>query len=138
MMFMISGEMRMMTCMTISSTNTEFKKEIGEIWLMKVAFIDDPSQFKVRPVVIVSEHEVFELEIQAAPITTQNSRDNYDVVIEDWEEAGLRAPSIARTFKAFPTVKGLLRRPLGKLTDEDLHKVLFACKRKYSIPGLVD
>ncbi|PGX99920.1 hypothetical protein COE15_14690 [Bacillus cereus] len=135
---MISGKARKMTCMTTSSNEPNFTKCIGEIWLMKVAFIEDPSRFKPRPVVIASENEVYPLEIQATPITTQGTRDPYDIKIEDWREAGLRAPSVARTFKTFPTVKGKLIRPLGKLTPEDLHKILLACQRKHNIPGLVD
>ncbi|PGO25295.1 hypothetical protein CN982_22110 [Bacillus cereus] len=136
---MISGKARKMTCMTtFSANNQDFTKSIGEIWLMKVAFIDNPSQVKVRPVVMVSENEVYELEIQVTPITTQATRDPYDVKIEDWRGAGLRAPSVARTFKTFPTVKGKLIKPLGKLASEDLHKILLACQRKHNIPGLVD
>ncbi|WP_099355035.1 type II toxin-antitoxin system PemK/MazF family toxin [Fredinandcohnia onubensis] len=96
----------------------------GEVWIIEL-------NGKRRPVVIVSNDNVIvELDQLIATITSQMARNEFDVVIEYWEEAGLAKPSIVRCSKLNTVHFKELLFKIGKLHEHDLDRVLTAI-RKY-------
>ncbi len=63
-----------------------------------------------------------------ARVTIRAARTANDVVIEEWQEAGLLLPSIVRLDKLATLEKHLVERTLGELTHGDRGKVEEALK----------
>jgi mRNA interferase MazF len=65
-------------------------------------------------------------------VTSQQPRNQFDVVLEHWKEAGLLKPSVARTSKITSSVHGSeLKRCLGKLHNHDLEQILGMCVKLF-------
>ncbi|WP_307345968.1 type II toxin-antitoxin system PemK/MazF family toxin [Metabacillus malikii] len=80
---------------------------------------------KRRPVVIVSnDNVVVELDHIIATVSSQQTRNDFDVAIEYWEEAGLDKPSIVRCSKLNTVHFKELLFKIGKLHEHDLERVL--------------
>jgi mRNA interferase MazF len=94
----------------------------GEVWTVEL-------NGKRRPVVIVSnDNVVVELDHLIATVTSQQVRNEFDVVIEYWEEAGLEKPSIVRCSKLNTVHFKELLFKIGKLHEHDLERVLIAIR----------
>lgn len=91
----------------------------GDIWLCF-------DGMKNRPVVIVGNQELLAVELDhiVARVTSQNPRNQFDVVIEEWEKAGLNKASVVRCAKINTVHHRELKFKIGKLEDSDLSKVL--------------
>lgn len=90
----------------------------GEIWIVEV-------NGKRRPVVIVSNDNVIvELDHMILTVTSQQVRNKFDIVIENWKESGLDKPSVVRCSKINTVHYKELLFKIGKLCDDDLEKVL--------------
>ena len=74
------------------------KVKQGEVWLAAVVF-KDSRQSKQRPVVIVGNELALDIDVIVSPVTSQEPRNEFDIVLEHWEEVGLLKPSVARTSK---------------------------------------
>jgi len=80
---------------------------------------------KIRPVLIISDGLGLDFsDVNIARISSQNPRYEYDVQIKDWQEAGLKQPSIVRCSKMKPIPIGKIGIKLGDLSDEDLEAVM--------------
>jgi len=90
----------------------------GEIWLAEV-------ENKRRPVAVIDkETMVVEIDRVVASVTSQPPRNEYDIVINHWQEAGLDKPSIVRCSKINTLHHNELFFKVGKLHDDDLAAVL--------------
>ncbi len=90
----------------------------GEVWIMK-------HEGKNRPFVIVTnDYSAVELDHSIAKITSQAARDQFDIVLEDWEVAGLAKPSVVRCSKINTVLFTKLSYKIGKLSERDLNRVL--------------
>lgn len=90
----------------------------GEVWTVEI-------NGKRRPVVIVSnDNVVVELDHLIATVTSQQARNEFDVVIEYWEEAGLDKPSIVSCSKLNTVHFKELLFKIGELHEHDLDRVL--------------
>jgi len=93
------------------------KIEAGEIW---TCFEGK----KTRPVVILKEELVsLELDFNIARITSQRPRNEFDVKIQHWKEAGLDMESYVRCSKINTVHKLELKRKIGKLHEDDLNQI---------------
>ena len=106
------------------------KMRQGEVWLADVRF-KGTHQIKQRPVVIVGNELALDVDVIIAPVTSQKPRNQFDVVLEYWKEAGLLKPSVARTSKITSIHGSELKRHLGYLHNHDLESVLKKCKRLF-------
>jgi mRNA interferase MazF len=110
--------------MTFIMSN-DFKQ--GDVWLANV-LLRGSDQYKQRPVVLVGNDLAVDIDVIMAPVTSQEARNEFDIVLEYWEESGLVKPSIVRVSK-ITTIHGseLIRR-LGVLHEHDLDRVLHMCR----------
>ncbi|UNU25874.1 type II toxin-antitoxin system PemK/MazF family toxin [Microcoleus vaginatus] len=69
-----------------------------------------------------------------AKITSQITRTNFDVEIQEWQQAGLKRPSVVRLHKVNTLQKSLVERRLGILTPDDLAQVRNRVKQIWSFP----
>lgn len=71
------------------------------------------------------------VDVIIAPVTSQQPRNQFDVILEYWQESGLLKPSVVRTSK-ITSVHGFeLKRRLGKLHNHDLEQVLSMCVKLF-------
>jgi mRNA interferase MazF len=68
-------------------------------------------------------------DLLVAPVTSQAARTSYDVVLVEWQRAGLRLPSVARLEKLATVEKAAVLRRLGFLQRRDLAAVQAALRR---------
>ena len=96
----------------------------GEVWLAY-----DTRSFKKRPFIIMSDKLTgIDVDVTATPATTKKVRNEFDIEIEFWKEAGLNEPSIARCSKLHVFSYLQLVRKLGSLQESDIKKINAATK----------
>jgi mRNA interferase MazF len=93
----------------------------GEIW----SYFDYQSG-KRRPGVIISDGgtTIADIDVTIAKITSHQPRNEFDVPIEYWQEAGLIKPSVVRCSKIITLNESELLYRVGKLQEPDLKRVL--------------
>lgn len=93
------------------------KGKRGEVWFIELD--------KIRPVVIVSkENLVAEVDHLIATVTTAKTRNEYDVPLHYWEEAGLDRPSLVRCYKLNTVHNAELLFKVGELHEDDFTNVM--------------
>ena len=95
----------------------------GEVLLAWLAF-SDGLETKRRPVLVVQDFGDDDLLV--VPITSQPARGPADVVLADWQRAGLRLPSTVRVEKLATIEKSCVARKLGVLPHNELARVRVA------------
>jgi mRNA interferase MazF len=92
----------------------------GDILLVAFPFVNE-GQNKRRPAMVVAD--TGDQDLLLARITTQKSRDKFDLELVDWRAAGLLAASVVRLHKLATINKSLIQRQLGQLSDVDRNYV---------------
>jgi mRNA-degrading endonuclease toxin of MazEF toxin-antitoxin module len=85
---------------------------------------------KTRPSLVVFDSG--DADIIIAKLTTRGRRGPYDVVLVDWAQAGLSAPSTVRIDKLLTTEKSLIKRSMGSLSANDRLAVAAVFKSMFS------
>ena len=104
--------------------------EFGDILLVEFPRTDGSGTTRRPGLVLLDEGD---RDVMVARVTTQTPRGNADIVLADWDEAGLLARSVARLGKVATIEKSSVSRPLGRLTVGETARVrrtwvsLFRC-----------
>mgnify|MGYP003300032008 CR=1 FL=1 len=101
-----------------------------DVILVKFAYEEDSSVYKIRPAIVVDSNTVL---IFAAKVTSQTDkyRGSRDYLIRNWKEAGLSKPSVVRLDKIIKiTSQGVIRR-LGHLSEEDIRFIQNIIEEEY-------
>lgn len=97
--------------------------EFGTVVLVSFPFADS-QRGKRRPAMILAD--AGDGDVLLARITTRQGSGPEDVMLSDWEEAGLLLPSCVKLHKLATLHSGLLVRAIGELSPNDSRKVLEA------------
>ncbi|MBI5525993.1 MAG: type II toxin-antitoxin system PemK/MazF family toxin [Deltaproteobacteria bacterium] len=97
----------------------------GDVLLIAFPFTDAAGS-KRRPALVV--HDSGDDDVLVARVTGQAVGGVFDVPIQEWRDAGLVMPSVARVDKLATLEKRLVERRLGHLADIDAQTVKFALK----------
>lgn len=91
----------------------------GEVYLCQFPFTSGTAS-KVRPALFL-----FDMQQDAIifRVTSALRTDPLDVVINDWQAAGLVKPSVARIARIVTAEKSVFLRRLGVLTSRDLESI---------------
>ena len=94
-----------------------------ELWWAQVAFEDDPTKSKVRPVLVIAPGVAYILSLY---VTTKDARKHVegDYEIRYWRESGLSDPSTIRTSKKLRLVSTDFVKKIGRLHHADVHVVM--------------
>lgn len=87
----------------------------GDIWVAEITFTDG-SASKKRPVLILW---LDDNDAVVCAVTSAASRTQTDVVLRDWQPAGLRLPSVVRLSRLDCIEQSLLLARLGALSSHD-------------------
>ena len=93
----------------------------GAVVLIAFPFTDGATA-KRRPALVLLN--TGDNDLLLARITTQACHTAYDCEINDWSQAGLKAPSFVRLHKMATLEERLVQRQLGHLTCDDWQRVL--------------
>jgi len=97
----------------------------GDVCLARIPFTSGEAD-KVRPVVVLW---LDGLDCVVCAVTTARPRGPRDLLLEDWESAGLVRPSTCRLGRLNTMELKLLTRRIGRLTDADARAVLRLWRR---------
>jgi mRNA interferase MazF len=92
----------------------------GDVVLVTLSYSSQMG-VKRRPVVML--RDVGDADVLVAPVTGQASRVAYDVALADWQQEGLRLPSVVRTEKLATVEKSAVIRVFGRLSVADWNAV---------------
>jgi mRNA interferase MazF len=127
---------------TTSNWNDLLKQ--GHVWIAPI-LNHTTGKAEPRPVIIVGNDKANDtIGLIINFVTKQGARDQFDIPVEHWDEAGLDCMSWVRTAKPLTILKNQLKRDLvdrngvmkprgyiGKMNEDDLEKVLASCKSIY-------
>jgi mRNA interferase MazF len=101
----------------------------GDVVLLEFPFTDT-SGSKRRPALVLLD--TGDEDIVVARVTGQLSATPQDVVLDEWQQAGLLLPSVVRLNKVATLQRRLVDKRLGRLTPGDWSRVVLtlrqACK----------
>ena len=92
----------------------------GEVLLASLVFTSQAGA-KKRPVMVI--RDAGDDDILVAPVSGQAARVAYDVILGDWQRAGLRLPSVVRVEKLATIAKATVLRGLGRPSAGDWAQV---------------
>lgn len=103
--------------------------DLREIYRVKIYFEDDPSQFKIRPILIIdvdSDSGLFTItEITSSkPKVPPTYHDQYKEPIINWRRAGLTEPSYVKTHKIYRIEQDKLLEFVGEVPGIDFDRIL--------------
>ncbi|MEW6481585.1 MAG: type II toxin-antitoxin system PemK/MazF family toxin [bacterium] len=102
----------------------------GEVILLLFPFVDT-KEMKRRPALVLLDTK--DEDIIVARITSQITQTAFDVLLIDWQKAGLLLPSIVRMHKIATIEKRFIERKLGNLTHNDWLQVQSKIKQLWSL-----
>ena len=92
----------------------------GDVLLVTLTYSNQRG-VKKRPVVVL--RDVGDADVLVAPVSSQACRVAYDVALADWQQEGLKLPSLVRTEKLATVDKSAIIRILGSLSVRDRNAV---------------
>jgi len=92
----------------------------GDVILLKFPFTDGVS-FKRRPALVVNDFD--DDDILVCRITSRLYDTEFDVKIDDWNESGLKLPSVIRVHKLATLQKELIEMRMGTVDQPTREKV---------------
>jgi len=93
---------------------------MGELVLLSFPYTNGIRE-KQRPALVLLD--VGDEDILLARVTSKLNDTIYDVVLQEWEEAGLLLPSVVRLHKLATLEKHLVKRRIGSISPLDLRGV---------------
>ena len=94
----------------------------------------DAKSGKFRPFLVLSEElSGVDVDISFAPATSTAKRNDFDVELIFWKEAGLSAPSIVRCSKVHYIHHSFLRRKIGSLDPKDMKCIDDALRKFFGL-----
>jgi mRNA interferase MazF len=97
--------------------------EFGDIVLLKFPFTNSQT-FKKRPALIINDYN--DLDILVCRITSQIYATSFDIQVNNWQECGLKLPSVIRVHKLATLEKELVESVIGKIDFSLKEKVQLA------------
>ena len=103
--------------------------DIREIYRVKVFFGENPSEFKIRPVLVIDADPDSRLytitEITSSPPRVPPTyHDQFKEPIINWRRAGLTEPSYVKTHKVFRVEQDKLLQFVGEIPGADFDRIL--------------
>jgi len=94
--------------------------EAGSILLLKFPFADGLG-YKRRPALILRDFE--DGDVLVCRITSKLYKSEYDIYLDNWEQLGLRLPSVVRVHKMATLEASLIETAMGRIDEKTLSKI---------------
>lgn len=96
------------------------KYSFGDIVLLRFPFTDGQS-YKRRPALVINDTN--DGDIVVCRITSQIYKTKFDVKVDNWENTGLKLPSVVRIHKIATFEKDMIETVMGKIDNSTKEKV---------------
>ena len=103
--------------------------KLGEIVLIKFPFTDNLT-FKKRPALIIKDTD--DGDVIVCRITSKLYNTLYDIELKDWEQNGLKLPSVIRTHKIASLEKTMINAKLGEVSAATKAEIIKLIQKLYS------
>jgi len=94
----------------------------GDVVLVPYPF-SDLSGVKQRPALVVASFDELN-EAICMMLTSQFKGGKFEYTIENWKEAGLLVPTVARISRLFTMDYKIIRKKIGRLSNQELRNIL--------------
>jgi len=98
----------------------------GDVVLAEFPFADQ-FDLKHRPALVVSEDA--DNDLVFLRITSKIRNNETEVLLRDWNEAGLRLPSVVRIEKIVTSNESFILKRLGRLSEPDALRVMAGIRK---------
>ena len=105
--------------------------EFGDVLLLSAFPYSNLGTSKKRPALLLAD--TGDRDIVVARITSESSRDAYDLEIDDWKTAGLLVPSVIRCSKVATVSRGTVIKKLGRLGSPSRRKIRSVLKKLFDL-----
>lgn len=104
---------------------------IGELYLVRIAYDDNSNKSKIRPVLVINKDDLTNsctiVEITGtAPKNPPTYYDQFKKPITRWREAGLDKPSYVKIHKTHNIKINNLHEKIGFIDTSDFYNIIFA------------
>lgn len=96
------------------------KLNFGDIVLLKFPYTDGRT-YKKRPALLINDYS--DGDVIVCRITSQLYKTGNDIYIEDWQQSGIKLPSVIRVHKLATLGKDMIERIMGKTNANIKNKV---------------
>ena len=96
------------------------KLNFGDIVLLKFPFTDGKT-YKRRPALIINDFN--DGDVIVCRVTSQIYNTQNDIFIDNWENCGLKLPSVIRVHKLATLDKDIVENAMGKIDNSTKEKV---------------
>jgi mRNA interferase MazF len=96
------------------------KLNFGDIVLLKFPYTDGKT-YKKRPALLINDYS--DGDVIVCRITSRLYKTGNDIYIEDWQQSGLKLPSVIRVHKLATLDKDMIERIMGKTNANIKNKV---------------
>ncbi len=93
------------------------KLKFGDIILIKFPFTNFSGEKKRPALVLLGNNEK---EIVVCRISGQEKESEFDIIINDWQQSGLKLPSIIRLDKLITIETSIIHKGIGKLKEQEI------------------
>jgi mRNA-degrading endonuclease toxin of MazEF toxin-antitoxin module len=102
------------------------------IYLARFQFIES-NDYKIRPVVIVSqprgEHKI----VLVVPLSSQPDRQDIDIALMAWQDSGLAKPTVARVHRLTALLGSNVLELIGQLDSRDVDMLKQALRQVFEL-----
>lgn len=102
------------------------------VYLAAFPFLDTSTN-KIRPVIVVGKPQGIHNITAVVPVSSKNQQVSVDVTLQDWQQAGLINPSVARVHRISTMLQADLVSQLGELSSSDKIAITTAIKKLLSL-----
>ncbi len=93
----------------------------GDIVLLAFPYTNQ-SQIKKCPALVLCDTN--DNDVIVCRVTSKLKESEFDIAIENWEEIGLKMPSIIRLHKVATIEKSIIEKSFGKITSSYKNKII--------------
>lgn len=97
------------------------------VYLARVRFVE-ASAYKLRPVIVINRPAGSYNIVTVVPVFSSTEPEPTDVILSDWQSAGLRKDSVARVHRLAGIAQVDLLEALGSLEAKDIQTLKQAIK----------
>ena len=101
---------------------------IYSVYTARFPFLETDKD-KIRPVVVVSKPHGQHNIVSVVPMSARANQEDIDIEVQDWQNAGLIKPSVARVHRLTALLQSDLTSQLGTLSAKDQKNLLEALKK---------
>lgn len=101
--------------------------EFGDLLLLRAYPFSNASQIKKRPALVLAD--IGDQDILVARVTSEDSRNEYDLYLKHWGDYGLLLPSCVRVSKIATLDKNLVIKKIGKIESPDRRNIRSILKK---------